>query len=60
MKINLIETKFNIYIELSGSLIGYLTNRYNNKYFCIFLDSHPITLEELGQIYDKMEELNGT
>jgi hypothetical protein len=60
MRINFIKTEFNTYIELSGTVIGYFTKRYNGNWFCMFFKEYPITLNELADIYEKMEELNAT
>jgi hypothetical protein len=60
MRINFIKTDFNTYIEVGGDMIGYFSRRYNNNLKCIFFQELALSLDELGQIYDKMEELNGT
>ena len=60
MRVKFIESDFNTYIELSGTIIGYFTKRYNGNWFCMFFKEYPITLSELADIYDQMEELNAT
>lgn len=59
MKIRFIETDFNTYIELGGVMVGYFTKRYNGNLMCSFMSEQPLKLDELAEIYDKMEELNG-
>lgn len=60
MRVRFINTDHNIYIEVSGTMVGCFTRKWNKNLYCHFFKDYPLSLAEVTEICDKMEELNGT
>lgn len=48
-----------VYVEVGRTVVGQILTRYDGKYYFKSLSNQPLSVKQLKEIVEKMEELNG-